>query len=87
MSWDGRMRVIAREEVERVGRGGALDAARLQQQITDLHEHLHIAATEIKRLTDRVGALEAAADEAAAEVPESGASASARRGQRRESKA
>jgi hypothetical protein len=87
MSWDGRVRVIAREEVERVGRGGALDAARLQRQVTDLHEHLHIAATEIKRLADRVGALEAAADEAAAAAPESGAAAPARRGQRRESRA
>lgn len=30
----------------------------LQQQITDLHEHLHHAATTIKRLEDRVDALE-----------------------------
>jgi hypothetical protein len=30
----------------------------LQQQITDLHEHLHHAATTIKRLEDRVDVLE-----------------------------
>lgn len=30
----------------------------LQQQITDLHEHLHQAATVIKRLEDRIGVLE-----------------------------
>ena len=48
---DGRIRVAVREE--------------LQQQITDLHEHLHHAATIIKRLEDRVDALEKAASQAA----------------------
>lgn len=59
---DGRIRAIAREEVSAL-LGGA-DATpspayeQMQQQITDLHEHLHVAATMIKRLEDRVDLLE-----------------------------
>lgn len=41
--------------------GGAPSREDLQQQITDLHEHLHMAATTIKRLEDRVDVLEKAA--------------------------
>jgi len=60
---DGRIRKLAREEAQAllgVGQPNhpAPDTAGLQQQITDLHEHLHHAATAIKRLEDRVDALE-----------------------------
>mgnify|MGYP001562253109 CR=1 FL=1 len=64
MSIDERIRHLAREEAGRVFEGGctpaggAPDAAGLQQQITDLHEHLHMAATTISRLEQRIDALE-----------------------------
>lgn len=73
MSLQDRIRHIAREEVQRVlGREPAADVAptrcQLQQQITDLHEHLHQAATTISRLETRIDALEkTAAGPAAAE--------------------
>lgn len=59
---DGRIRTIAREEAEAALNGQTSGGAPsdLQQQITDLHEHLHHAATVIKRLEDRVDALEKA---------------------------
>lgn len=65
---DSRMRAIARTEVEALlGVPGGVQAAesaptaaQLQEQITDLHEHLHQAATTIKRLDDRIDALEKA---------------------------
>jgi hypothetical protein len=64
---DGRIRKLAREEVTSMfatpATATAADfnidrVAELQQQITDLHEHLHHAATTIKRLEDRVDVLE-----------------------------
>lgn len=60
---DGRIRKVAREEAQAllgVGQPNepSHDTAGLQQQITDLHEHLHHAATMIKRLEDRVDLLE-----------------------------
>lgn len=61
---DGRIRSIAREEAAEAVRGvgvlntTSLDTQGLQQQITDLHEHLHHAATAIKRLEDRIDVLE-----------------------------
>lgn len=72
---DGRIRKLAREEVTTlldsikspsaemagVGDMNTGPAAKLQQQITDLHEHLHHAATTIKRLEDRIDVLEKAA--------------------------
>lgn len=64
MSIDERIRHLAREEAGRLlegGRtpaGGAPDTAGLQQQITDLHEHLHHAATAITKLEERVDSLE-----------------------------
>lgn len=67
---DGRIRAIAREEATALlGVPGGVQAAtnsaptpeQMQQQITDLHEHLHHAATTISRLEARVGALEKAA--------------------------
>jgi hypothetical protein len=67
---EGRIRKLAREEAAAMFTtpATATDAdfntdrvADLQQQITDLHEHLHQAVTVIKRLEDRVDALEAAA--------------------------
>lgn len=69
---DNRMRVIAREEVTALlgvpggaqAPGSAPASERMQQQITDLHEHLHHAATTIGRLEARVGALETAAGQA-----------------------
>lgn len=64
---DGRIRAIAREEagallgvangVQAAG-DSAPTAEQLQEQITDLHEHLHQAATTIKKLEDRVDTLE-----------------------------
>jgi hypothetical protein len=62
---DGRIRHLAREEATALlGVGhpsGSTDGtADLQRQITDLHEHLHHAATTIKRLEDRVDKLEKA---------------------------
>jgi hypothetical protein len=62
---DGRIRKLAREEAANalVTPATAPDSdrvAELQQQITDLHEHLHHAATTIKRLEDRVDLLEKA---------------------------
>lgn len=65
---DGRIRQLAREEVAALLDGstdGAPGREELQQQITDLHEHLHHAATAIKRLEDRLDALEKAAGPAA----------------------
>lgn len=66
---DGRIRKLAREEAAEAVRSVGvpplnttpLDTQGLQQQITDLHEHLHQAATVIKRLEDRVDVLEKAA--------------------------
>ena len=65
---DSRMRAIAREEAGALlgVPGGALAGSaptseQMQQQITDLHEHLHHAATSISRLETRLGALEKAA--------------------------
>lgn len=66
---DGRIRAIAREEAATLLGGAPVSTALtdgltptqdLQQQITDLHEHLHMAATTIKRLEDRIDVLEAA---------------------------
>lgn len=58
---DGRIRKLAREEAAALA-GHTADGAPgldgLQQQITDLHEHLHMAATTIKRLEDRIDVLE-----------------------------
>ena len=70
MSIDERIRHLAREEAGRVleggctPAGGAPDTAGLQQQITDLHEHLHMAATTISRLEQRIDALEKTAGQA-----------------------
>ncbi len=64
---DGRIRKLAREEAASMftnpTTATAADmntdrTAELQQQITDLHEHLHHAATTISRLEARVDALE-----------------------------
>lgn len=61
-----RIRKLARTEAEDVvGSVGvltttALDVQGLQQQITDLHEHLHHAVTTISRLDARLDALEKA---------------------------
>lgn len=70
---DGRIRALAREEAAEAVRGvgvlntTTLDTQNLQQQITDLHEHLHHAATTISRLESRVDALEKAAAQGAQE--------------------
>jgi len=62
---DSRMRAIAREEASTLlGIPGGVPAPtseQMQQQITDLHEHLHHAATTISRLSARLDALEKAA--------------------------
>jgi predicted nucleic acid-binding Zn-ribbon protein len=58
---DGRIRKIAHDEAAALlghTATGVQGAEDLQKQITDLHEHLHHAATTIKRLEDRVDALE-----------------------------
>ena len=69
---DGRIRKLAREEAASMfvtpETATASDfntdrAAELQQQITDLHEHLHQAATTIKRLEDRIDVLEKTASQ------------------------
>lgn len=61
------MRAIAREEATallgvpdgvQAASSSAPTAEQMQQQITDLHEHLHTAATNISRLEERIGALE-----------------------------
>jgi hypothetical protein len=71
---DGRIRKLAREEATQALLGAgqraetAPDTAGLQQQITDLHEHLHVAATTIDRLGKRIDALEAAAGPANADT-------------------
>ena len=66
---DNRMRAIAHEVAGTLlGVPGGVQAAvgpestasQMQQQITDLHEHLHHAATTIGRLEARIGALEKA---------------------------
>lgn len=75
MSLDARMERIAREEVARtLGEGpdpdkGAPTRTQLQQQITDLHEHLHQAATTISRLEARVDVLEKATAGGQGEAP------------------
>lgn len=72
---DGRIRMLAREEAAEAVRGvgvlntTSLDTQGLQQQITDLHEHLHHAATVIKRLEDRIDVLEKAAGQADQQRP------------------
>ncbi|HSC27038.1 MAG TPA: hypothetical protein VLD67_07180 [Vicinamibacterales bacterium] len=67
---DGRIRHLAREEAAtllgvasgaQTASGSAPTPDQLQQQITDLHEHLHHAATAIKRLEERIDVLEKAA--------------------------
>ncbi|MBP5870823.1 hypothetical protein [Streptomyces scabiei] len=67
---DGRIRHLAREEAAALlgvpsGAPAAADststAEQMQQQITDLHEHLHHAATTISRLEGRIDVLEKAA--------------------------
>lgn len=59
---DGRIRKLAREEAALALSGQTTDGppSDLQQQITDLHEHLHHAATTISRLEARVDVLEKA---------------------------
>lgn len=63
---DGRIRKLARTEAEDVVRSvsvlttTAVDEQGLQQQITDLHEHLHHTATTIGGLAARIDALEKA---------------------------
>ena len=66
---DNRMRAIAHEVAGTLlGVPGGVQAAvgseptasQMQQQIADLHEHLHHAATTISRLEARIGALEKA---------------------------
>lgn len=66
---DSRMRNIAREEATALlgVPGGVQTTAsaptseQMQQQLTDLHEHLHHAVTTIGRLEQRVDVLEKAA--------------------------
>jgi hypothetical protein len=62
---DNRIRTIARDEAAALlgapGAGAAPAPDQMQQQITDLHEHLHHAAATISRLSDRLDALEKAA--------------------------
>ena len=64
---EARIRKAAREEAELALNGQTADGSSsdLQRQITDLHEHLHHAATVIKRLEDRVDVLEKAPTRAA----------------------
>lgn len=75
---DGRIRKLAREEAASMfatpATATAADVntdrvAELQQQITDLHEHLHVAVTTMKRLEDRIDALEKAPGRAVQESP------------------
>lgn len=72
---EGRIRTLAREEAEQAMRGvgvlntTSLDTQGLQQQITDLHEHLHHAATTINRLEGRIDALEKATGQTDQEQP------------------
>lgn len=69
---DSRMRAIARQEAEALlgvpdgmqGAPSAPTAGQLQEQLTDLHEHLHQAATTISRLESRIDALEKASGQA-----------------------
>jgi type VII secretion effector (TIGR04197 family) len=70
---DGRIRAIAREEASTLlGVPNGVQAAdeseptagQLQEQITDLHEHLHQAAATITRLDARLDVLEKAARQA-----------------------
>lgn len=58
MSLDERIRSLARQEAAAAVTDRSADVSGLQQQITDLHEHLHHAATTISRLEGRVEALE-----------------------------
>lgn len=68
---DGRIRKLAREEAAALT--GHTDNApsleQMQQQITDLHEHLHHAATTIARLDARLDVLEKAAGQTGQEKP------------------
>lgn len=75
---DGRIRNIAREEArEAVQSVGVLtttsvDTQGLQQQITDLHEHLHHLATVNKRMEERLDALEKASEQTGQETESAG---------------
>lgn len=64
---DGRIRALAREEAAALlgvpsstksDAGSKPTATQLQEQIKDLHEHLHHAATTIKHMEERLDALE-----------------------------
>lgn len=66
MSLDERMKLIARGEVGRALAGTELEEVKesgggLAEQVSDLHEHLHRALTQIGKLTLRVEMLEKAA--------------------------
>jgi hypothetical protein len=73
---DSRMRTIARQEasallgvpdgVQPVATS-APTAEQLQEQITYLHEHLHLAATKLSSAEDRIRVLEKAAAQAGVE--------------------
>jgi hypothetical protein len=74
-SLQDRIRSAARDEVARaLGKTpvetAAPGPADLQQQITDLHEHIHLAVTTIRRMEARVEELEKTAAELTADAPE-----------------
>lgn len=64
---EGRIRALAREEAAEALRGAGAPTTiepsvrGLQEQINDLHNHLHQATTVIGRLEARIDALEKAA--------------------------
>jgi hypothetical protein len=72
---DGRIRSIAREEATALlgvpggvqATASAPTAEQLQEQITYLHEHLHLAATKLSNAEERIRALEKAAGHAESE--------------------
>lgn len=73
---DGRIRSIARDEAQQAIQGvgvldtTALDAQGLQQQITDLHEHLHHVTTMLSRVEKRLDVVEQTSGQTSQEQPE-----------------
>lgn len=58
MGLDERIKSLARQEAAAAVADRSADVAGLQQQITDLHEHLHVATTAVRRLEGRLEVLE-----------------------------
>ncbi len=82
---DNRIKAAAEQAVTNIlgaskaPAGGNVAPAELQAQMTDLHEHMHHVAATLKRLKDRIDALESGSPAA----PDQGEQGAPRRGRRK----